>query len=255
MAIITKASIKSSKTASGKRSCFVFAGIFLTMMAILNLFKNESGGVPLQDVGKSETSVIAQAKVGSSDVTMDTLVANNNENNSNIDPFYPKDVNGRKVAYIFHHTPNDRAGKEAHVIMDMLQGHAYAFHEKQIYGGSCASGNDLTRGPERSLLKAIGLDHILLFACPGDIKSNMRQKEIPSKSYQQYGARSLTPEYVDLLKSVTKYPERKDDEYTIVVHIRRDKITPCRKPFIKYDPYLPNRHYQVSFWDKREDRQ
>eukprot|EP00536_Pseudo-nitzschia_multiseries_P002722 jgi/Psemu1/301529/fgenesh1_kg.37_\ len=77
-----------------------------------------------------------------------------------------------------------------------------------------------------------------------------RKKVTPGKSYIQDGTRAFTPEYIDLLKGVVKYPKKQQDENTniIVVHISRGKkITPCRKvPYKDFEPYLPNKHYQVS---------
>jgi hypothetical protein len=266
MARISKATIKASKNGGGKnRSCFIMVTIFMILFALFNVFTNEPGGVTLEDV---ERSVSDNSKATSSSqgdvvttnksVTPPRIVADNpindnenvneatiSDNNNSNDLFFPSGVDSKDLQYLFHHTPSDRAGKEAHIILDMMMGHAYVFHQKNLYGGSCGSGNDVGRDPERSLLKAIGLDHVLRFACPGDIKNKMRQKEIPSKTYQKDGARSLTPEYMELLRRAMHYPERQDDTYTIAVHIRRNKITPCRRPFQEYDPYLPNKHYQV----------
>jgi hypothetical protein len=281
MARISKATIKASKNGGRKKgSCVILTTIFILLVALLNVFTNESVGVTLKDVERSVSgSSIASSSQSQRDVvtTSETIAHpsndagipdnNNNDNskdsssnnnaaaitngNSN-DPFYPSGVDEKQLQYLFHHTPTDRSGKEAHVILDMMMGHAYVYHQQQLYGGSCGSGNDVGRDPERALLKAIGLDHVLRFACPGDIKNKMRQKEIPSRSYQQDGARSLTPAYMELLRSAMHYPERKDDKFTIAVHIRRNKITPCRKQFQGYDPYLPNKHYQVrpnhSIW-------
>jgi hypothetical protein len=264
MARISKATIKASKNGGGeKRSCFALVIIFMISVVLFNAFTNAPGGVNLEDVERSVSESSKTSSLSSQGdllSTSDTIKHPNNiagspnsnndnaaaisSNNSN-DPFYPSGVDSKKLQYLFHHTPSDRAGKEAHVILDMMMGHAYVYHQQQLYGGSCASGNDVGRDPERTLLKAIGLDHVLRFACPGDIKNKMRQKEIPSKSYQKDGARSLTPEYMELLRSAMHYPERQHDKYTIVVHIRRNKITPCRRTFQGYDPYLPNMHYQV----------
>jgi hypothetical protein len=263
MARINKATIKAINNGGGKkRSCFFFATIFMMLVALFNVFTNEGGEVTMEVVKRTapDNTKAASIPKGDAVTTSDTIthpsdvagspkINNDNaatvsSNNSN-DPFYPTGVDSKELQYLFHHTPSDRAGKEAHIILDMMMGHAYVYHQQKLYGGSCKSGNDVGRDPERALLKAIGLDHILRFACPGDIKNKMRQKEIPSKSYQKDGARSLTPEYMELLRSAMHYPERKDDQFTIVVHIRRNKITPCRKTFQGYDPYLPNKHYQV----------
>lgn len=264
MATISKATIKAGRNGGKKRSCFIFATIFIILVGLFNFFVNEPGGITLEDVERSVSGGSSTSDSGSSSpqsgavTTSDTIVHTADTNNGNnnaaasdgsidtTDPFYPTGIDTKQLQYLFHHTPNDRAGKEAHVILDMMMGHAYAYHQRKLYGGSCGSGNDVGRDPERALLSAIGLDHVLRFACPGEVNSKLRQKEVPSKTYRQDGARSLTPEYIDLLKSAMHYPERPDDQYTIVVHIRRDKIVPCRRPFQEYDPYLPNKHYQVS---------
>ncbi|KAL3928930.1 MAG: hypothetical protein SGARI_004894 [Bacillariaceae sp.] len=246
MAAISKASIKARP--GGKRRSFLgFLTTFLLVVAIFNFFMNDTG-LSLEQVEQSLVGGVgSSSKGGVVTDSSNSVAASNGGGNSdgNTDPFYPKEVSTRQLAYLFHHTPNDRAGKEGHIILDMLMGHAYSFHQRRIYGGSCGGGNDVGRDPERKLLKTIGLDGILNFACPGDYKNKIRQKEIPSKSYVQDGIRALTPEYIDLLKSVVKYPERTDNTYTIVVHIRRDKHTPCRKQYQDWDPYLPNKHYQA----------
>ncbi|KAG7345329.1 hypothetical protein IV203_032860 [Nitzschia inconspicua] len=256
MATISKATIKAGKHGGKKRYCFILVTIFVILVGLYNFFINEPGGI-LKDVeqsvtgGNSATTTRPQAGVATTSDNVAHAGANDGNDAAPVDgidsndPFYPKDVDSKQLQYIFHHTPSDRAGKEAHVILDMMMGHAYAFHQRKLYGGSCGGGNDVGRDPERALLKAIGLDHVLKFACPGEIKNKLRQKEVPSKTYQKDGARSLTPEYLDLLKSVMRYPERTDNQYTIAVHIRRGKIVPCRKPFLEYDPYLPNKHYQL----------
>lgn len=132
----------------------------------------------------------------------------------------------------------------------MLQGHAYAYHQGGIYGGSCGEGNDVGRVPENSLIESIGLQDFLQFACPRDIETKDRKKVVPQRSYTQDGTRVFTPEYVDLLKGVISYPKRPENQKktnTIVVHISRGrKFTPCRKkPHRNYEPYLPNKHYQL----------
>lgn len=253
MATISKATIKGGKHGGSKRSCFVLTTIFVILVGLFNFFMNEPVGITLQDVERSVGSKTTGEVVSGSVTTSDSIQAGGDNKqvvagaagDSGADPFYPSGVDAKQLQYLFHHTPNDRMGKEAHVVLDMMMGHAYAFHQQKLYGGSCGGGNDVGRDPERALLIAIGLEHVLKFACPGEIKSKLRQKEVPTKSYRKDGSRSLTPEYIELLRSAMHYPERADITYTIAVHIRRDKIVPCRRPFMEYDPYLPNKHYQV----------
>jgi hypothetical protein len=279
MAAITKAAFKAgSRSDRGKKTnCFAFVISLVFGFALFNFFVNEPGyGSLVEGVEKSISDSVkgtgngaGTAAIGSvtnsgninggSKVVASTTTIGSGTNSGNlkdgskvVDPFYPEEVDDRHLSYIFHHTPTGRMGKEGHVILDMLLAHSYAFHSRQIYGGSCGAGNDVGRDPERSLIKAVGLEDVIRFACPDEIDSPLRKREIPSKSYIQDGTRALTPEYITLLRSVTTYPERKDNQYTIVVHIRRGKLTPCRKPVHDVNPYLPNMHYQVSLKSPRQ---
>jgi len=169
---------------------------------------------------------------------------------SNEDFFRNPSVDIKKKVYMFHHTTNLPDGSEGAIILDMLLGHAYAYHHGWIYGGSCGEGNDVAREPENALLRTIGLQDFLQFACPRDIETKDRKKVVPSKSYVEDGTRSFTPEYVDLLKSVIRYPDRPENQKrtnTIVVHMSRGKkFTPCKKKHHRgFEPYLPNKHYQL----------
>ena len=109
--------------------------------------------------------------------------------------------------------------------------------------------HSLGRDPENSLIKAIGLQDFIQFACPRDLESVARKKTVPENSYKQDGTRIFNPEYMDKMKSVIRYPVKQDSSKIniIVVHISRGKkITPCRKALHQgYEPYLPNKHYQV----------
>ncbi len=169
---------------------------------------------------------------------------------SNEDYFHNPSTHLQKKIYMYHHTISTPEGTEGAVILDMLLGHAYAYHNGGIYGGSCGDGNDVLRGQETALIQAVGLQDFLQFACPRDFKTSDRKKVLPSRNYLQDGTRAFTPEYVDLLRSVITYPkiEKNPKTNTIVVHIRRGgKHIPCRKKkYHDFDPYLPNKHYQVS---------
>jgi len=169
---------------------------------------------------------------------------------TNEDYFRNPSVHLDKKIYMFHHTLSTPDGTEGAIILDMLMAHAHVYHQGGIYSGSCGDGNDVGREPENKLIRAIGLKHFLQFACPRDIETTDRKKVLPSKSYIADGTRVFTPEYVDLLKSVIKYPKREESQKktnTIVVHIKRGrKITPCKKLYRNFEPYLPNRHFQVN---------
>lgn len=154
---------------------------------------------------------------------------------------------------MYHHTPGLPDKTEGSIILDMLLGHVYAYRQGGIYGGSCGDGNDVLRDPENSLIKAVGLENILQFACPRDLDVKDRKKVVPTRSYLEDGTRAFAPEYMDILRRFVKYPNREESPKTntIVVHIRRGgkRHTPCRKSknlYQGFDPYLPNKHYQVS---------
>jgi hypothetical protein len=169
---------------------------------------------------------------------------------SNADHFRNPSVSLEKPVYMYHHTLKSINGKEGALVLDMLLAHAHAYHQGAIYGGSCGEGNDVGRVPENALIRAIGLQDYLQFACPRDLETNDRKKTLPGKSYVQDGTRAFIPEYVDLLKSVIKYPKKQETKKktnVIVVHIARGKkFTPCRKAnYEGFDPYLPNRHYKL----------
>lgn len=179
-----------------------------------------------------------------------SLVTNLNFPKTNEEHFRNSLVSLEKKVYMYHHTINSSRGKEGAVVLDMLLAHVYAYHQGAIYGGSCGEGNDVGRESEISLIKAIGLEPFLQFACPRDLKTNDRKKVIPGKSYIQDGTRAFTPEYMDILKSLIKYPEKPEDQKKmniIVVHMSRGKhFTPCaRAPHRGFEPYLPNKHYQL----------
>jgi len=226
---MTKAAIKHSSRTGKKRSLFFVVAVLLCLLALVNFMSNQPEySTTLQQIEQTSKN---GAKNDVAVIPFDG------------DPFYPK--GNSKPSYIFHHTPGGRTGKEGHVVLDMIMAHAYSFHQGQLYGGSCGPGNDVGRDPENSLIKAIGLSDVLRFQCPSELTTKFRKKEIPSKDYQADGVRQITPEYVTLLKSVVKYPEKDQNQYTIVVHISRDKFTPCRRQYKDYDPYLPNKHYQM----------
>ena len=149
---------------------------------------------------------------------------------------------------LFHHY---LAGKSGAVIQDMLMCHAYAFKRNATYGGSCR-GEVTPEVQNKSaanlhLLKAIGLQDELRFACSRDFYSDKatRRTTIPRDVCYKEDTRIWTPEYVDYLKSHVKYPKKVPDKFTIAVHIRRQEVTPCLKPFRGFDLYLPNSHYQA----------
>lgn len=270
MAAITKSSVKSrSRGFSAKTTAFCVVAIIVCLLAIRNfLLLNQvflsdpsekyeiSPILSITEKPKSDGIVVKKKSVSSSSSALKRQEAeklphsNLSFPKSNEDYFRNPSVSLGKNIYIYHHTLKSSSGKEGAVVLDMLLGHVYAFHQGAIYGGSCGEGNDVGREPENSLIRAIGLQDFLQFECPRDLETLDRKKVIPGKSYIQDGTRAFTPEYIDLLKSVITYPKKQESQSKtniIVVHMSRGKkFTPCRKaPHKEFVAYLPNKHYQL----------
>lgn len=134
-------------------------------------------------------------------------------------------------------------GKSASVIEDMFMAHAHAFHSNAIYGGACRSDPNISVEKHEKVLDAIGLKESLKFACPTDYRDKQKKATIPEEFYHKVDTRAWTPAYVAYLKSLVRYPVKRDDEYVIAVHVRRGKTTPCKSKVEGYNRYLPNVHY------------
>lgn len=274
MAAITKSLVKTrSRGFSTRKVLFCGSGIVLVCIFLMRgmLFWDEdflidSMSLPIQSIQNEKSTSNRAAPIrnkGASSSSSSSLLIERQDRlalqrqqytnfdfpKSNADNFHRPTAGDGKNVYIYHHTLRSSSGKEGAVILDMLMGHAYAYHQGAIYGGSCGEGNDVGREKENLLIKAVGLQDFLQFACPRDLETKDRKKVVPEKSYIQDGTRIFTPEYMDILKGILKYPMKQEDSKTniIVVHISRGKkITPCRKAVHKgYEPYLPNKHYQL----------
>lgn len=143
---------------------------------------------------------------------------------------------------IFH---NYFPGKSGKVVEEMLIAHAYIFHQNTTYGGCCGSRSAKMTAHE-DLLDALGLKDVLRFRCPRDYihDTKTRRSVIPKDRYMSEDTHIWTPEYVDYLRSLVTYPERRHKEYTIVVHMLRGNTSPCKKVNRGYHSYLSNLHYQ-----------
>eukprot|EP00532_Pseudo-nitzschia_australis_P005306 CAMPEP_0168203950 /NCGR_PEP_ID=MMETSP0139_2-20121125/25137_1 /TAXON_ID=44445 /ORGANISM="Pseudo-nitzschia australis, Strain 10249 10 AB" /LENGTH=387 /DNA_ID=CAMNT_0008129855 /DNA_START=106 /DNA_END=1269 /DNA_ORIENTATION=+ len=257
---------RSSRGYSARRKCFCVVVIILCLGTTVRFLLPDTNFVlePSEEIEFFQTlSIEAKqkadgvvAKINSVPSQLSTLKEQETEKSFSTNLNFPKSneeyfrnslVSIETKAYMYHHTP---AGKEGTVILDMLLAHVYAFHQGAIYGGSCGEGNDVGREPENSLIRAIGLQDFIQFACPRDLETAERKKVIPGRSYVQDGTRAFTPDYIELLKGVVKHPKKQEDQKKtniIVVHMSRGKkITPCTKaPHRGFEPYLPNKHYQL----------
>lgn len=158
-------------------------------------------------------------------------------------------IEGPGQAYVFNPDiqmfHNYNKGKSGKVIEEMLMAHAYIFHQNATYGGCCGDRNSKMTTHE-DLLDALGLKDVLRFRCPRDFIHDTKTKRsvIPTSRYMAQDTLQWTPEYVDYLRSLVVYPERRHNEYTIVVHMLRGNTSPCKKKNRGYHSYLPNLHYQ-----------
>lgn len=272
MAAISKASISKARSYSKQISLFWFLTAFLFVAALghVYLFDDSTPVDAVVSRSVDEGTLPAAASANTATTHSDTLPV---EQYNGTDELSPASKSAARSSpngiapgsraetgespfqlgetLVYHHTLNNHQGKEGSVVLDMIMAHAHAFHDSSTYGGSCGEGNDVGRDPEKSLIEAIGLSSELRFECPRENEYEGRKKMLPAKHYMQDGTRGMTPEYVELLRSVTAYPDRDQvfgqdpNRFTIVVHIARGKFSPCRKPYQGFDPYLPNQHYQT----------
>jgi hypothetical protein len=147
----------------------------------------------------------------------------------------------------------DRVGA---CLQDMLQGHAYAWREKQVYGGACINH---TAHPERhkSLQKvtaALGLSSELPLACPPPGQESADAHVIlPAKLYRRKDAKLFSPRWLAYMRQ--KVRKAWNDYHAaevgsknralstavqLAVHIRRGDVQPCNKNSLRF---LPNSHY------------
>lgn len=150
---------------------------------------------------------------------------------------------------MFHHYNPAKSGE---VVEEMLMFHAYVYAQNATYGGCCGDPS-LKMTAHETLLAALGLDGVLQFKCPEQYEneegSSVRRSVIPRQKFHSDDTRVWTPEYVDYLRSLIKYPKRGTSDFTITVHMQRGDSSPCNAKHNGYYRYLPNSHYQ-SLIDK-----
>ena len=142
-----------------------------------------------------------------------------------------QDSSKKKVFYSTAKT--DRSGA---AVADMLLAHAYGFANHMTYAGACAADDLPYRKKTEELLQAVGLQDVLVYACPekGDSKAAILDRQV----YVAENTRIFTSSYLKHLHARVKYPTTKN--HTVVIHIRRGDVTPCS---YYANRYLPNSHY------------
>jgi hypothetical protein len=165
---------------------------------------------------------------------------------------------------LYSQTRMDRSGM---IIVEMLNAHAYAYSIGRIYGGSC-SGNRLPphQPSAESLLQAMGLDTVLLFACPPTPRNSDTNETETAQGggivmkrdvYHSHVTHKVWKrDWISYIRSVASYPARNSDKsttnstntsttaaaadaYFVAVHIRRGDVSPCKHT----GRYLPNSHF------------
>jgi hypothetical protein len=143
-----------------------------------------------------------------------------------------KSIEGPVQSRIFYSKARrDRSGA---AIIDMMLAHAYAFAHNYTYSGACGNAHHQHKQETVSLIKTIGMEDILRFACPknGD-KSLIWDRNI---YFAEMGT-LFSPAYLSTLHAKIRYPEA---EHSVSLHVRRGDVSPCGK---FADRYLPNSHY------------
>lgn len=86
------------------------------------------------------------------------------------------------------------------------------------------------------------MEDVLKFSCPDDLDEMERQP--PGAEMNMYDA--WTPEWIDYIRSKTKYPKTTKAENQTVIHIRRGDVDPCLKIQGKLgNRYLPNSYFKA----------
>jgi hypothetical protein len=132
---------------------------------------------------------------------------------------------------------HDRSGS---AILDMLAAHAYAFAHGKIYGGACGPPNHSRRHIHQRLVKSLGLELVLPFACPSDSSEVTFQMNSTEYGHRLY----LSPDWLNEIQSHVTYPSRSDhDVFHVALHVRRGDVTPCHETLGMLDRYTPNQSY------------
>jgi hypothetical protein len=163
------------------------------------------------------------------------------------------------VTYYTYARP-DRVGA---CLQDMLQGHAYAWHQKTTYGGACINH---TTHPERhksvqEMIEALGLSSELRFACPPpgqESTSDFPQLNdthfiLPTALYRRKDAKTFNPRWLAFMRKKVRKAwndhhgtkggathKTPSEAAQLAVHIRRGDVEPCNKNSKRF---LPNSHY------------
>lgn len=140
---------------------------------------------------------------------------------------------------IYSESRKDRSGA---FLQDMLFAHAYAYTHNYIYGGCCEQRGQPAkfRSDVQKLIRYLGLDSILRFACPND--TDEHAQILSREEYYEQDTLVWSKEWVSYIRGLVRYDDasnttRKPD---MAVHIRRGDVQVCPD---EEGRYLPNQHY------------
>jgi hypothetical protein len=163
------------------------------------------------------------------------------------------------ITYYTYARP-DRVGA---CLQDMLQGHAYAWHANQTYGGACINH---TKHPERhqslqKVIAALGLTSDLPLACPPPGQEsttdfpqlNDTHFILPTTVYRRKDTKIFSPQWLAYVRQKVRkawydyYATEGGTNHStpstaiqLAVHIRRGDVQPCNK---NRERFLPISHY------------
>jgi hypothetical protein len=140
----------------------------------------------------------------------------------------------------------DRAGA---TIRDMVLALAYGYAHNRTYGGACyvqpMRDAERRQADKEALIRAIGLQDVLTFACPDSFDEPLLQQD----DFFKYRFKLMSPRFLRWLRSKVKFPPPSSSgtegggggKPHAVVHVRRGDVDPCREWAKRY---LPNSYYQ-----------
>ena len=149
----------------------------------------------------------------------------------------------------------DRAGAQ---ILDLLLLDAYAYRMKGAVGGACVDWVDFDAVPpgptlefparleeKKEMLKFLGLDDVLSFACPTQQDIDDGHAVIADRLEYGKTRKTFTPSWYEHLITTTNFPydppRAPNTPLKVAVHIRRGDYDPCIPTLRK--KYLPNEYY------------
>ncbi len=167
------------------------------------------------------------------------------QNNEPAHPFGKPDpnqkfpVNISQVDYLYS-TALATVGSKA--IEDMLVANALAFNQKKTFGGACGIIAPDVKAQNEALIKALGLQSELYYACP--VANDTKAVILTTAQYEYLSYRDtelMSSAWIKRLQKKIQYPKAKSKNLSIVAHVQRGDVTPCITEYVRY---LPNIHFQ-----------